>query len=154
MNPILRQAALWVNQGIDRPTLLKCLGLAEDEAQELGALLRRRKLHSRNYGYPIMNDVLCAVAQVTGISALHIQGPRRTPIVAHARQMAMMLMYEHCHLSSYTKIGDFMDRDHSTVRHGVLQAKRRKRVEEAYASQAERAVAAIRAIMARRMERI
>lgn len=64
---------------------------------------------------------LVAAAAVFEVPLRALTGPRGTPRVFRARQVAMAALYEACEVS-YSELGRLFDRDHTTVIHGVARA--------------------------------
>ena len=61
--------------------------------------------------------ILNAVAQAFHLTPEIIKSKKRSQRIAHARQVAMYLIREDTKLST-VEIGEFLNRDHSTVIHG------------------------------------
>lgn len=66
------------------------------------------------------------VARETGVSAEAIRGTSRKREVAHARQRVMFLLRQRGW--SYPRIGWQLNRDHTTVQHGVRAERERQEV--------------------------
>lgn len=93
--------------------------------------------------YP--DDVLRAVRDVTGLGPDYIREKKRDKAVVKARHLAVWGMRAFCSMRdgnplAYEKIGIFVDRDHNSVRNGVLKVDR-----GAYGDAAEKLVEAIKA---------
>ena len=72
-----------------------------------------------------MADIAALVADRYGISVEALRGPERAVSVAHPRQEAMWRMYRSGRFT-LTQIARFLgDRDHTTIRHGVLRHEER-----------------------------
>lgn len=68
--------------------------------------------------------IVDAVSEATGIPAKRILGPRKDAATARARQI---VMYEARRAGlSYPQIGDALDRDHTSVMHGVRAEEKRR----------------------------
>ena len=65
--------------------------------------------------------IVDVVANVTGVPACAILGRCRQPQIARARHMTYLAMYARG--ASFETIGRLMQRDHSTVLHGVRRAR-------------------------------
>lgn len=61
--------------------------------------------------------ILCVTADYFGLKAHAIMSKRRTADVVQARQVVMYLIRTRLKLS-YPRIGEILDRDHSSVMHG------------------------------------
>lgn len=68
--------------------------------------------------YPTIENIIGLVAEETGIEVRFILGESRVPRISRARQVVMFLAREHTELS-YPRIAKALQRDHSTVMHGV-----------------------------------
>ena len=82
---------------------------------------RRRwmfRVFSTRQGEPTMREIASAVCSVWKIGQLDLLSERRTPALAEARQ-AFYWIAKNYTQRSYTQIGGFAKRDHSTVIHGV-----------------------------------
>lgn len=79
---------------------------------------------SLEHGVPVgltrrtMGDIALEVCTEWDISLADLRGPGRTRRECFPRQHFMALAYEQKHLS-LTMIGDFINRDHMTVLHGI-----------------------------------
>jgi len=82
------------------------------------------------------------VAEVFGQDAQMMLSPRRWKPLAMARQCAMALAAKHS-ARSLAEIGRRLDRDHTTVMHGVQAHEQRLRTDARYAALARRAEAII-----------
>lgn len=71
-----------------------------------------------------MHEILDDVSMMYGVSVADLRGPARTKGIAHARQHAMYLMAQQPHLS-LPQIGRYLNRDHTTILHGVRAHKAR-----------------------------
>lgn len=71
-----------------------------------------------------MKDICTEIASLYCVSEKDLQGPSRTKAISLARQHAMYLMAEQKHLS-FPMIGKFLNRDHTTILHGVKAHKAR-----------------------------
>lgn len=69
-------------------------------------------------------EVVCTVAQVTGIAPHRITGADRTPPVSRARQLAAYVLRRESGLTD-TAAGGFLRRDRTTVIYAVRQVERR-----------------------------
>lgn len=69
---------------------------------------------------PTVADVLARVCKVSGIAARHIIGPMRTSQIGFARKAVYYLAHEETG-KGYSIIGRALNRDQSTVRHGVAE---------------------------------
>ena len=79
---------------------------------------------------PIMvmpRHILNAITRRSYITLDQLLGPRRDAKAAHARQLAMLLMRETQPNMSLTDIGRYFRRDHTTIIHGVREARKRVR---------------------------
>lgn len=65
-----------------------------------------------------IEQINIAVAAYFGLTTAELLGRRRFPHFARARQMTMYLARKHTK-RSFAEIGDFFDRDHSTIVSGV-----------------------------------
>lgn len=67
-----------------------------------------------------INVIIARIAEETGIQAERITGHERIRAVAHARQAVMLA----CHRAGHSKaaIGRALNRDHTTVMHGIKVA--------------------------------
>ena len=65
-------------------------------------------------------SILFAVARYYGVSADDLKGKSRQKQIVEPRQIAMYLLREEAHLST-PEIGRLLNRDHTTVLHGVKQ---------------------------------
>lgn len=68
-------------------------------------------------------EILSACCEYTGVPTGAVLSDRRDATVVQARWLAMYLMRDDLHLS-YPKIGTHLNRDHSTVMHGVNKMQR------------------------------
>ena len=73
---------------------------------------------------PTVTEIQDAVAQALGLSREELLSPRRTPRIAHARQLAMYLARELTPLS-LAQIAREFNRDHSTVLHAIRSVTQR-----------------------------
>ncbi len=71
-------------------------------------------------------QILDAVSKAFGMTVEILRSKKRTQYVAFVRQVAMYLIRENTDLSTI-EIGDFLNRDHSTVIHGWNVIERRRR---------------------------
>jgi chromosomal replication initiation ATPase DnaA len=69
-------------------------------------------------GSAVVLSIADLVSEETGIRLAEIYGHSRVPKVVMARQLVMYICYER-HGLSYPAIGHALNRDHSTVLHGV-----------------------------------
>lgn len=69
-----------------------------------------------------MNALAEEVANKTGITLAQMRGPSRTRFVVRARHLFMFKANQAG--VSYTNIGNYLNRDHTTVWHGIKQVKR------------------------------
>jgi len=72
-----------------------------------------------------MYQVLEAVCNVMEVSHESIRGVRRNAAITAPRQMAYALMAELCPHQTIPAIGDFMNKDHTTILHGVSVHKKK-----------------------------
>lgn len=80
---------------------------------EMGLAQRPRVERARS-----MASVLATVSRFTGISQAEIAGPHRNVDIAFARQAVMYWCARRTN-RSYPEIGRFLNRDHTSVLHGV-----------------------------------
>lgn len=74
-------------------------------------------------------QIAADVAADNGLTLAELQSSNREFAISHARQYAMMLMFDA--EFSTPQIGRFFGRDHSTVAHGIKAARERvRRLEE------------------------
>lgn len=73
---------------------------------------------------PTMAEIAAQVAAERRISISELKGVRRDAGLAHARQEAMWRMYQQGRWS-LPQIGRFLNRDHTTVIHGIRVHERR-----------------------------
>ena len=73
---------------------------------------------------PRFKALVDEVAQTHGINRDELLGTHRHPRVAHPRQNLCLLAQERFGWST-TQIGRMIGRDHSTVVHGIQQARKR-----------------------------
>lgn len=66
-----------------------------------------------------MAQIIDAVAQVAGITPVEIRSRRRRVALSRPRQMAYWLVRDSLELMSWPDIGAAMNKDHTTVMHGV-----------------------------------
>jgi chromosomal replication initiator protein len=71
-----------------------------------------------------MRAILAEVSAERRIPTSDLLSPSRQHPIAHARQEAMVRMYATGRLS-LTQIGNFFDRDHTTVLYGIRQVQKR-----------------------------
>lgn len=71
-----------------------------------------------------IKQIALAVSAETAIPMSAIYGPRRRQDIVHARWLVMYLAY--CEGMSYQVIGAAMNRDHTSVIHGVKQEQKRR----------------------------
>lgn len=72
---------------------------------------------------PSVNRVVTAVASRTGVSPYKIAGKARSVDIVRARNWAFFLLSEDGF--SLAQIGRMFRKDHTTVRHGIMQHKKR-----------------------------
>ena len=73
---------------------------------------------------PSKRDVLSIVAERHGLSVKRMNGNRRLAPIAHARQMAMLVLRE-TRADSFPSIGRTVNRDHTTAMFGVKATRKR-----------------------------
>ena len=71
---------------------------------------------------PDMDEVLDAVARLSGVTREDLLGPQHNQHHVRRRHLAMYLMRELCPTGSLPAIGSCLRRDHSTVLHGCRRA--------------------------------
>lgn len=81
-----------------------------------GTLFEQRKRASGQDA--IVQEVVAQTSRHMGISVGAIIGPRRTKMVTHSRHIAMYLVKRYT-LLTFTEIGAYFKRDHSSVVHAV-----------------------------------
>lgn len=79
----------------------------------------------------ITDRVLTAVCRHGGIARAELLSPARQAPVVRARQIAALLLRERTG-QSYPRIARWLQRDHTTVLHGVRQARRLKDTDPAF----------------------
>ena len=84
---------------------------------ERHGIKRRTRGTRSNSGVPL-ESILLDVARRSGVSMVEIMSNRRIAHVAQARQLFMWMAHRE-HGYSLPVIGSFLDRDHTTVLHGV-----------------------------------
>lgn len=90
--------------------------LTTDDLSQCGAIRFRRNA--------VLEEILREVAAATGIPGHEICGRGRTAPVARARQIAYFVAAQKG--VTQTRIGEFFNRDHTTVGHGIrVEAARR-----------------------------
>lgn len=72
-----------------------------------------------------MEAVLAAVAGAAGVAPQRLRGRGQDQGLTRIRHLAMLLLRERCAGTSLPAIGDFLDRDHSTVIYGCRRAAER-----------------------------
>lgn len=72
-----------------------------------------------------MRDIIAQVSRATGVSADAILGDSRVANIAAARQMVMSIAQRQG--MSTTRIGKLLQRDHTTVMHGIAAHEKRVR---------------------------
>lgn len=88
------------------------LQLADEEVAKMRAVLNQ----------PSVNRIVTAVASRTGVSPYKIAGRGRSVDVVRARNWAFFLLSEDGF--SLAQIGRMFGKDHTTVRHGIIQHKK------------------------------
>jgi chromosomal replication initiation ATPase DnaA len=86
---------------------------------------------------PTMRHCLEAASAEFGISIIDIKSSRKTRPIARARQTAFWLARK-VTASSLPEIGDFFERNHGTVHHGIEAAEARRAVDFDYKEQTDR----------------
>lgn len=76
--------------------------------------------------------VISTFCQITGYTRAELRSDRRALAISRARHLLFYLLREFCQHMSYTRIGEIMNRDHTSVMHGVRRAGARLEVEPAY----------------------
>ena len=71
-----------------------------------------------NFHRVTMHEIALEVCERYGVTLADLKGPRRLRLLSAARQEFMALAYELPH-ASLPVIGRFLDRDHTTILHGV-----------------------------------
>jgi|SRR5450631_3886877 hypothetical protein len=97
---------------------------AEAQREADFELAKARAIRNR---MPRLDDLLQLAAEVTGVSVQALKGQRRSRAIAWPRQFAMWLMCECRRDVSLPMIGRALGgRDHTTVIHGLRNAKARQ----------------------------
>lgn len=78
--------------------------------------------------------VLSVVAEITGYSIAELKGDRRYSELARARHLLYLAMIESCRQLSGNRIAHLLNRDHTTIVHGLKRARKRVR-EDSYAAE-------------------
>ena len=79
-----------------------------------------------------IRDILTEVCRQTGLTRARLLGRNRSYDEAHPRQLAMLLIRELCPNLSAPAIGRTFDRDHTTILHGIKQARDRIQWDDDY----------------------
>lgn len=74
----------------------------------------------------LAKDILAEEAQKHGMTVAQFVEPYGGHALAHARQDAMMRIFIECPHYSLPRIGTLMQKDHTTVLHGVKSAAKRQ----------------------------
>jgi hypothetical protein len=85
-------------------------------------LARCRSISGQHHS--IVHEVVVSVSAETGVGIRDIYGNRRGQMIAHARQLAMYIAARGG--VSIAAIGRALNRDHSTVSHGIKAEERRR----------------------------
>jgi hypothetical protein len=85
-------------------------------------LARCRSISGKHHS--IVHDVVVSVAAETGVGVRDIYGNRRGQAIAHARQLAMYIAARGG--VSMSAIGRALNRDHTTVSHGIKAEEKRR----------------------------
>lgn len=84
-----------------------------------------------------LSALLLTVQAEWGVDAADIKSDRREQPIAEARQVWCWLA-RHATPSSLPRIGRYIDRDHTTVKHAVAQVERRRQADAAFARRLDR----------------
>lgn len=99
------------------------------EKQVEALRIEARSLHTKVVPKKLLfQDIVRVVAETSGVRQKDILGRDRTSTVALARMMVMYLAYKRG--LSTPQIGQFMDRDHTTILSGIAKIERKLRQHE------------------------
>ena len=86
---------------------------------------------------PKIRFIVSVVCNYRGVLPQQIKSPQQVRFIAYARQEIMYLAKRIADLS-YPQIGDFLNRDHTTIMHGVRAVEKRMNACDEYRKEMDR----------------
>ena len=77
----------------------------------------------------IVTQMIAEITEETGYSLAEIRSPRRQPELVRIRQELYWRIYKHTDWS-LPRIGEILNRDHTTILYGIRQVEKRKKASE------------------------
>lgn len=117
--------------------------LEQLQAERAAVLMLRHQVAVLQAARPAsIGRLLDAVAAEFGVAAADLLGPRRFPRLSLPRQVVMFLASERLD-RTLGQIGRALNRDHTTVLHGVTSIRRRMGADPDFAARVERVADAL-----------